>query len=1207
MRPLHFVRICALSLLTTCAGWFAFTATAEAQLYWQNSSHHVFVSGFDGLDPIQLSTSPWPARAIFATDDYVYRLSTANQLYRIDRRGGGRGTSLPPTPIYAAAFDRVEKKIYYTRPSGGGGLYGVWRMNLDGTSPESVWVGPVLANGSGHIAIDPIHRTMYWFIEPEGFGEATLMRAGLDGEDATVVLSDVLNSNQQRIAVDPLHGKIYVRGGIENYSDLIVANLDGSSAVEIQSEDLTPCTDMAVAPRAGRIYFVCSGSILTSDLSAEEFVEMDGPASVGSVTVVEELVPLIEVAAEPAGDACENGGARIRRGTDLNENGTLDAIEVDSAQFLCAGTASEDAPHATLFASSTEPAGENCEVGGARIDSGLDDDDDGTLGASEIDATRFVCGGRAGAAGSAAALSLVASANEPAGTSCARGGARIDVGLDANTSGTLEAGEVTSTSYVCNGTSGSGGPSPLVTTTREEPGERCASGGTRIESGLDADRSGTLDTDEVTATRYVCDGASGTRALVRTSPAADACEFGGTRIESGLDGNGDGELSASEITDTTFACTPTTFRLAGGAGCGVAGNQQNAGAYALGLVMMAGVLTRRNRRRSDVKRAMNGRRVFGLFSAIFGALLAAAPSVANAQLYWSRAGESTLKTGRFNGIDERIILGSTVANGLGTIALTDDYVFWTASHAVAGTQVKRADRRTGGRVTDVGGAGSYWGLAFDPVEQKIYVTETTGVSRMNLDGSEHERVLTRAMPERSRVSIDVVHRTMYYGVNSDRDGYIDIYRANLDGSDPSLVFEEIDPPDNVRLAIDAVHEKLYVLGQPERPHGFTMMDLDGSNAVSMYNFGTFDDIVVLPELNRIYFAGVGADLPSHLGRTISYANLDGTGHADAVNVAANHIGVFLEPSTAQLVDIDDEPAGERCESGGVRVSRGTDANANGELEETEIVATQYVCNGAGGEAPARLATADEPAGENCEYGGVRVDVGVDDDGDEALGEDEVDATHYLCDGGPGEVGAEGHASLIASATEAAGANCAFGGVRIDSGVDDDDDGELEAGEIDATRYLCNGAGANAEASALVATSDEPAGDNCEFGGTRIDVGADTDGDTVLDTSEITSTRYVCGGAAGASALVSVAAEPPGESCVRGGVRIDSGLDEDGDGELEADEIDDTSFVCTPDAIEGEGGCSAAGGAGHSNGLALGLLVTLGALVRRARKHTINNR
>ncbi len=54
-----------------------------------------------------------------------------------------------------------------------------------------------------------------------------------------------------------------------------------------------------------------------------------------------------------------------------------------------------------------------------------------------------------------------------------------------------------------------------------------------------------------------------------------------------------------------------------------------------------------------------------------------------------------------------------------------------------------------------------------------------------------------------------------------------------------------------------------------------------------------------------------------------------------------------------------------------------------------------------------------------------------------------------------EVGVPGGA-LIDVTDEPAGANCAEGGVRVDAGVDDDGDGVLDPGEIDTTEYVCDG-------------------------------------------------------------------------------------------------------------------------------------------------------
>lgn len=59
-------------------------------------------------------------------------------------------------------------------------------------------------------------------------------------------------------------------------------------------------------------------------------------------------------------------------------------------------------------------------------------------------------------------------------------------------------------------------------------------------------------------------------------------------------------------------------------------------------------------------------------------------------------------------------------------------------------------------------------------------------------------------------------------------------------------------------------------------------------------------------------------------------------------------------------------------------------------------------------------------------------------------------------GDPGSDGSAGTSTLVLTTPEPAGANCAFGGARIDTGVDANHDGILEPGEIDpaGTTYVC---------------------------------------------------------------------------------------------------------------------------------------------------------
>ena len=112
--------------------------------------------------------------------------------------------------------------------------------------------------------------------------------------------------------------------------------------------------------------------------------------------------------------------------------------------------------------------------------------------------------GSTGDGGPAGTNALTKTSAEPPGANCPSGGTKIEAGLDANNDGVLQDSEVNaaSTAYACNGT----GQSSLVTTGAEPAGANCPFGGTKIQTGLDANNNGTLDPSEVNAaaTSYVC-------------------------------------------------------------------------------------------------------------------------------------------------------------------------------------------------------------------------------------------------------------------------------------------------------------------------------------------------------------------------------------------------------------------------------------------------------------------------------------------------------------------------------------------------------------------------------------------------------------------------------------------------------------------------------------------------------------------------------
>lgn len=184
-----------------------------------------------------------------------------------------------------------------------------------------------------------------------------------------------------------------------------------------------------------------------------------------------------------------------------------------------------------------------------------------------------------------------------------------------------------------------------------------------------------------------------------------------------------------------------------------------------------------------------------------------------------------------------------------------------------------------------------------------------------------------------------------------------------------------------------------------------------------------------------------------------------------------------------------------------------------------IVALSSACSGSDGQAGADgtsmlLRAVDVPSDGHCPGGGVRVDTGVDDDRDALLDDAEVDFTSFVCDGADG---------VNARATlEQPGANCPHGGVMLTLGSA-------------APTYLCDGApGADGQdgtnGQSAIATPEAP-GVHCAYGGQRLQLGAGTP-------------SYVCNGAPGAigqaGQSVAMTPEQPGANCASGGQRLQVG-------------------------------------------------------------------
>lgn len=222
-----------------------------------------------------------------------------------------------------------------------------------------------------------------------------------------------------------------------------------------------------------------------------------------------------------------------------------------------------------------------------------------------------------------------------------------------------------------------------------------------------------------------------------------------------------------------------------------------------------------------------------------------------------------------------------------------------------------------------------------------------------------------------------------------------------------------------------------------------------------------------------------------------------------------------------LVTVQDEPAGENCSSGGVKISVGQDANENGTLDDSEIESISFICNGHTGDSGSQLLarTSPETPGENCEAGGTLVEIGADADGNSVLENDEIQTSFFVCNGinsaGTGENGLT--SLIIATPLEDCGPNNTTG-IRIEIGLDDDGDGSLTGDEIDANYDICNGAdgndGGNGSNSLISVSSFSGSQGGCTNGGLVIRTGIDDNNDGSLQAGEVDATSYVCNGTNG---------------------------------------------------------------------------------------------
>ncbi|RYZ36168.1 MAG: leucine-rich repeat domain-containing protein [Myxococcaceae bacterium] len=201
-----------------------------------------------------------------------------------------------------------------------------------------------------------------------------------------------------------------------------------------------------------------------------------------------------------------------------------------------------------------EPPGAACPHGGQALQTGLDLNEDGELGADEVTATEYACA-RAPTADPTTPPVLVRTERLVPGAECPEGGQVTRAGLDANNNDTLEAEEVSREVLSCLSAA------PVRTRIRAVTDSRvCMSPNASVlEAGEDVDGNGVLDTSEVQAVHSFCDlDSSRIHLQLQAEPAGGACARPGTRVSAFSDLNGNGQQdTAMEPTAFLLLCQPT--------------------------------------------------------------------------------------------------------------------------------------------------------------------------------------------------------------------------------------------------------------------------------------------------------------------------------------------------------------------------------------------------------------------------------------------------------------------------------------------------------------------------------------------------------------------------------------------------------------------------------------------------------------------------
>lgn len=267
-----------------------------------------------------------------------------------------------------------------------------------------------------------------------------------------------------------------------------------------------------------------------------------------------------------------------------------------------------------------------------------------------------------------------------------------------------------------------------------------------------------------------------------------------------------------------------------------------------------------------------------------------------------------------------------------------------------------------------------------------------------------------------------------------------------------------------------------------------------------------------------------------------------------------------------LTRITKVASGGECENfSGLKIEVGQDSNRNGALDDFEIDAAQThsVCNQRVDGVASIVELLDLPMGGLvCPFGGIKVNSGLDESHDNVLQLSEVRYSKKVCHGKNGSNGQDGFSSSAKIIDVAIGTQgCAFGGKSIQVGSDTNRNGELDDGEVTGSNIIC--AVQVNKNKTLVKNSVINQGSVCENGGVLTEVGIDDNDNDILEPIEMDSSVEKCNVVnlvSGLNSLTKTTSASAGQ-CSFGGFVFKSGPDLNFNNFLENSEVSSNEIIC----------------------------------------------